>query len=147
MRQVKSCGFLLLRQEPERSFLLMQHPTRWDLPKGHVEEGESELECAYRELYEETGIEAHDLDQEEKFRFTLEYSVADRQNPEETAHKTLVIFLGWLRNSVSIEVTEHESYQWFPWAPPHEVQPQTIDPLLAAVETFLATSGHDDAPE
>ena len=125
----------------------MQHPTRWDLPKGHVEQGESELECAYRELYEETGIEAHDLDQEEKFRFTLEYSVADRQNPEETAHKTLVIFLGWLRNSVSIEVTEHESYQWFPWAPPHEIQPQTIDPLLAAVETFLATSGHDDAPE
>jgi len=75
MRLVKSCGFLLLRQEPERSFLLMRHPTRWDLPKGHVEEGESELECAYRELYEETGIEAHDIDWDEKFRFTLEYPV------------------------------------------------------------------------
>jgi len=145
MRQVKSCGFLLLRREPERSFLLMRHPARWDLPKGHVEQGESELECAYRELYEETGIEAHDLDQDEKFRFTLEYPVVDRQDPEETTHKTLVIFLGWLRNSVSIEVTEHESYQWFRWDPPHAVQQQTIDPLLSAVETFLASSDPVDS--
>ena len=140
MRQVKSCGFLLLRREPEVSFLLMRHPTRWDLPKGHVEQGENELQCAYRELYEETGIKEEDLEHDEKFRFTLEYPVVDRENPEETAHKTLVIFLGWLRNSVSIEVTEHESYQWFPWDPPHEVQTQTIDPLLSDVETFLASS-------
>ena len=137
MRQVKSCGFLLLRREPERSFLLMRHPARWDLPKGHVEQGESELECAYRELYEETGIAAHDLDQDEKFRFTLEYPVVDRQDSEETAHKTLVIFLGWLRNSVAIEVTEHESYQWFCWDPPHTVQQQVIDPLLSTVEDFF----------
>jgi len=145
MRQVKSCGFLLLRQEPERSFLLMRHPARWDLPKGHVEEGESELECAYRELYEETGIAADDIDWDEKFRFTLEYPVVDRQDPEETAHKTLVIFLGWLRNAIAIEVTEHESYQWFRWDPPHAVQQQTIDPLLSAVETFLASSDPVDS--
>lgn len=145
MRQVKSCGFLLLRQEPERSFLLMRHPTRWDLPKGHVEQGESELQCAYRELYEETGIKEDDLECDENFRFTLEYPVVDQQDAEETAHKTLVIFLGWLRHSVSIEVTEHESYQWFRWEPPHEVQPQTIDPLLSAVETFLASSDPVDS--
>ena len=140
MRQVMSCGFLLLRREPELSFLLMRHPTRWDLPKGNVEAGENELQCAYRELYEETGIKEEDLDYDENFRFTLEYPVVDRQDPEKTADKTLVIFLGWLRHAVSIEVTEHESYEWFRWNPPHAVQQQTIDPLLSAVEEFLASS-------
>ena len=56
MRQLKSCGVILFRKEPVLSFLLMKHPERWDLPKGHVDEGETELECALREMEEETGI-------------------------------------------------------------------------------------------
>lgn len=32
-------------------------PNQWDLPKGHVEEGESTVLSAVRELYEETGLE------------------------------------------------------------------------------------------
>ncbi|MEC9003599.1 MAG: NUDIX domain-containing protein [Planctomycetota bacterium] len=141
MRQVKSCGFLVMRREPEISFLLMQHPNRWDLPKGHVDPGEDELQCAYRELWEETGIQEADLQRDEAFRFTLEYPVVDREYPQETAHKTLVIFLGWLGKDVPIKVTEHDSYQWFPWNPPHQVQATTIDPLLAAATEFL--SGRD----
>ena len=137
MREVKSCGFLLFRRQPELSFLLMRHPTRWDLPKGHVDAGEDELQCAYRELQEETGIEARDVNYEEVFRFTLQYEVADRQEPAKTAHKTLVIFLGWLQAPVSIDVSEHESYQWFCWDPPHTVQQQVIDPLLRTVEDFF----------
>ena len=137
MREVKSCGFLLFRRQPELSFLLMRHPTRWDLPKGHVDAGEDELQCAYRELQEETGIEARDVNYEETFRFTLQYQVADRQEPAKMAHKTLVIFLGWLQAPVSIDVSEHESYQWFCWDPPHTVQQQVIDPLLRTVEDFF----------
>lgn len=34
----------------------------WDLPKGHVDEGETELQCTLRELYEETGISADDIE-------------------------------------------------------------------------------------
>jgi hypothetical protein len=36
-----------------------------------------------------------------------------------------------------LQTTEHDSYQWFPWLPPHEIQAQTIDPLLAEVERFV----------
>ena len=50
MRQPLSCGFLILRGQPIDSFLLMKHPRRWDLPKGHLDEGETELQCALREL-------------------------------------------------------------------------------------------------
>ncbi len=38
--------------------LLMIHRNgRWDLPKGHWEEGESIAECALREVEEETGVD------------------------------------------------------------------------------------------
>ena len=53
---IKACGFLVFRDVPDPSFLLMKHPKRWDLPKGHVDPGESEVETALRELHEETGL-------------------------------------------------------------------------------------------
>lgn len=58
--------------------------------------------------------------------------------------KTLVVFLGRLTRSVEIEVTEHEGYRWFPWSPPHSIQTQTIDPLLAAVDAFLRSRPVDE---
>ena len=51
MRQKKSCGFIVMRKNPQLSFLLMQkNSRRYDLPKGHIEPGETELECAIREI-------------------------------------------------------------------------------------------------
>ena len=42
----------------ERGEVLMIYSRRrWDLPKGHVDEGESDDECAVREVGEETGVE------------------------------------------------------------------------------------------
>ena len=52
MRKLKSCGVIVMRTKPQLSFLLMQHPDRYDLPKGHIEAGEAEWDCALRELYE-----------------------------------------------------------------------------------------------
>ncbi len=43
--------------ESDKSRLLMIHRGgRWDLPKGHWEEGETIEECAVREVEEETGV-------------------------------------------------------------------------------------------
>ncbi len=59
MQQEHSCGFILFR-EPERGkryYLLLHYRAgHWDFPKGHVEEGEGEIQTAMRELEEETGI-------------------------------------------------------------------------------------------
>ncbi|HEY9740619.1 MAG TPA: NUDIX domain-containing protein [Coleofasciculaceae cyanobacterium] len=76
MQKIKSCGVIVIRTKPQWSFLLMQHPTRYDLPKGHIEVGEDELGCALRELHEETGIEASHLQLDEKFRFILPIKLA-----------------------------------------------------------------------
>ncbi len=140
MREVMSTGFLILRRQPEVSFLLLRHPDRWDLPKGHLDPGETPAECALRELEEETGIGREDISIVEGFEFRLVYPVRDRQQPSEMAEKTLLVSLAWLRHPVDVKVSEHGSYRWVTWSPPHRIQQQTIDPLLACAETFLAGS-------
>ena len=105
MAEVKSCGVIVFRESPQKSFLLMKHKTRWDLPKGHVDPGETEMECALRELVEETGIEAGQIRIDQDFEFRHFYTV-NRKNGD-AYDKELVIYLGWLSENVEIEVTEH----------------------------------------
>lgn len=136
--QVRSCGVIVFRREPQLSFLLMKHRDRWDLPKGHVDPGESDVACALRELSEETGISDKLLELAPDFRYETYYEVLDRRYPLSPAHKTLVIFLGWLAQDVPIEVTEHEGHRWFDWSPPHRIQERTIDPLLAYLERYFS---------
>ena len=80
MPEVKSCGLLIVRGEPVREFLLMRHADRWDLPKGHVDPGETEMQCALRELREETGIAATDIELIDGFRFTTQYPVRAKKS-------------------------------------------------------------------
>jgi 8-oxo-dGTP pyrophosphatase MutT (NUDIX family) len=136
MNVAKSCGFLVVRGDPAREFLLMRHADRWDLPKGHVDPGETELQCALRELREETGIGVTDIELVGGFRFESHYPVRAK-NSGELYEKTLVVFLGRLQRNVPIVVTEHLGYEWFAWNPPHQIQATTIDPLLDSLAHFL----------
>ncbi len=136
MAELKSCGVLVFRGEPIREFLLMRHADRWDLPKGHVDPGETEVQCALRELREETGIAATDVELVEGFRFESHYQVRAKKSDRQY-DKTLVIFLGRLKRDVPITVTEHIGYEWLAWNPPHKIQAWTIDPLLAELKRFF----------
>jgi bis(5'-nucleosidyl)-tetraphosphatase len=139
MSLLKSCGFLIVRGDPVREFLLMRHDYRWDLPKGHVDGAETEIECALRELAEETGIAKGDIEIVPEFRYEAHYPVRSRQDGQ-VVDKTLVIFLGRLKRDVSIALSEHPGFQWFRWQPPHHIQTRTIDPLLAHLEAFCSQS-------
>ena len=136
MSEVKSCGVLVIRGEPIREFLLMRHADRWDLPKGHVDPGETEIQCALRELSEETGLAATYVELIDGFRFESRYQVRAKKS-DKLYDKTLVIFLGLLVRDMPIVITEHQGFEWFAWSPPHRIQVWTIDPLMAAVESFL----------
>jgi 8-oxo-dGTP pyrophosphatase MutT (NUDIX family) len=132
---LKSCGILIVRGSPLREFLLMRHADRWDLPKGHVDPGETEIECALRELQEETGITSDAIEIDPAFRFTQEYRVLDRGAVRD---KTLVVFLATLIKPVEIQLTEHIGYEWFPWPPAQPIQAWTIDPLLHELSEHLS---------
>ena len=138
MIQPLSCGFLIVRGNPIESFLLMKHPRRWDLPKGHVDAGETELQCALRELYEETGIAAEDIEIASTFCYEHRYKVNQkRYGGKGFVEKKLLVYLAWLKKPVRIKVTEHDGYRWFDWSPPHRIQDLTIDSLLETLERHL----------
>ncbi len=54
-KYVEAAGGLVENEKGETLMIFCYR--RWDLPKGHVDEGESEAECAVREVAEETGVE------------------------------------------------------------------------------------------
>jgi bis(5'-nucleosidyl)-tetraphosphatase len=138
MKKTKACGVLVFRRQPQLSFLLMKHPHRYDLPKGHIEEGETEEQCALREMWEETGISFHSVRLQPGFRYSEVYHPYEARFGPGRVEKTLVIFIGWLLKESPITVTEHGDFEWRNWEPPHDIQRFTINPLLAECEKFFA---------
>ena len=139
---VFASGYLIFRRSNSLQFLLMRHPDRWDLPKGHVDPGESIFDAAKRELWEETAIPFDALWTDPTFAFVSRYWVSKRKTPEQKSLKELTIYLGLLLRPIELVCTEHPDYRWWDWNPPHRIQAQSIDPLLSAVEVHL--SAHRD---
>ena len=139
MKLPRSCGFLIVTGDPVDSFLLMEHKDRWDLPKGHVDPGESDMEAALRELEEETGFARDELLVDSRFCYEQKYLVGGgRYGAGGTVEKTLRIFLAAISDPLVPELTEHIGFRWFPWNPPHTIQEWTIDPLLAQLDAHLS---------
>ena len=93
----KSCGCIVFNNNK----VLVEESLSgfYGFPKGHIENGESEEECAIRETLEETGIRARvDLND----RFVISYLVHDI-NP-----KSVVYFISSLVGSDDISIQEEE---------------------------------------
>lgn len=83
MKKEKSCGAIVIK---DNKVLLVKHDIgHWGLPKGHVEENESEKETAIRETKEETNIDIKIISE---FRKVITY-----QTKEDTI-KDVVFFIG-----------------------------------------------------
>ena len=93
MRYITSCGFVAYREESgENCYLLIKSPSGdVGFPKGPMEEGESEMDTARRELKEETNVEVEAID---GFRRQIEDPL--RRIPD--AVKRVVYFLGECTN-------------------------------------------------
>ena len=135
---VRAAGILLMTRKGTTKFLLMRHKSRWDLPKGHSEEGETFLDTALRETEEETGIARSHIMMDDEFRFDLTYPVTYKKSGDQIFTKQVRYFLGYVDSPMELKLTEHDSAKWFDWEPPHTIQSQTIDPLLAAIENHLS---------
>ena len=103
MKEEKSCGCIVINDKNQ--VLLVHHNKgHWDFPKGHVEEGETEVQTATREVKEETGI---DVKINEKFRYTVKYS------PKEDVIKEVVFFLASnISENAEAQLEEVSEAEW-----------------------------------
>lgn len=72
MEKEKSCGCVIIKGE--EVLLVKQVKGHWGFPKGHVENGETEMQTAIREVKEETNI---DVEIQSERKFKEEYIIVD----------------------------------------------------------------------
>jgi 8-oxo-dGTP pyrophosphatase MutT (NUDIX family) len=107
----KGCGVVVVIVEEENKFLMILHAggvDNWGFPKGHIEQGETEIETALRELGEETGIiDIEILD----FPTILEEYSFEREGKQ--YHKINTYFIGIVKNKlIKVQETEISDYKW-----------------------------------
>lgn len=102
----KSCGVLPYRiVDGRKEFLLVfeQFSQCWSIPKGHMEAGETEVETALRELFEETGLAAQ-LDTSKSA--VIEYPISP------VGRKQVVFYLGEVSGTPRTREGEIEGFKW-----------------------------------
>ena len=107
----KSCGVVLFNSD---KVLLLRHSSissrgggHWDFPKGHIDDGETEIQTALRELEEETGIaHANVID---GFRETITYTFS---GGKKQIGKEVVFFIATTKESKVTLSHEHIDYSW-----------------------------------
>ncbi|MDR3253835.1 MAG: NUDIX domain-containing protein [Endomicrobium sp.] len=112
-----SCGAVIYKiQNNSPVFLLVMSKRngRWCFPKGHIENGENEIDTTKREIFEETGIKK--LKFIENFRQEDIYIInsALSSNRCEKVEKHSIYFLALaLENSMDFDRNEISKLKWF----------------------------------
>lgn len=114
----KSAGAIIFRKEEGKIYYLLLHypvgfrtsKDYWDLPKGHIEKGESVEETVKREVEEETGLK--DLKILKGFKETIKYFFT-------LQGKNILKFVTFLSaetKTKKVKISwEHTGYQWLPY--------------------------------
>lgn len=103
MKKEKSCGCIVLNEKKE-ILLILHNPGHWGLPKGHVEDGETEEQTAIREVKEETNI---DVEVNTNYRYSMVYS------PKEDVEKEVILFIAKnISNSCKPQLEEVQDIKW-----------------------------------
>ena len=104
MKYEKSCGAVVFTKINNNiKYLLIQNLSGiYGFPKGHVEHGETEVETALREVYEEVGIKIKLIN---GFRTEDEHLIPEKEN----TLKKIVYFLGEYDNQAFIYQKEELS--------------------------------------
>ena len=128
----KSCGAVVWRGTPEdhQYLLIQQRAGHWSFPKGHVEGRETEKETAYREIWEETGLET-EIDT--AFRQVVTYY------PKPNVIKDVIFFLASPTGGrEKVQEAELADLGWFTFAAARPlVTFATDEDVLLAAEDFI----------
>lgn len=125
MPKEKSAGAVVFIKENNEIFYLLLHygtsgkkkGGHWDFPKGHIEEGEKEIETVKREVEEETGIKdiriIQGFKQWIKYFFKASYGMTKEQAKGlPWTFKVVVFFLAETKTKEVSISHEHVGYKW-----------------------------------
>lgn len=139
MRKEKSCGAVVYKWEGETLYFLLEHMVQGhvSLPKGHVENDETEEETARREIREETGLEVRLFTD---FRRVITYS------PAQGVSKDVVFFLAEaLPGTMRRQESEVSDLLWLPYEEAVQALtfPSDRETLALALEKLQKMSSPD----
>ncbi|MCD5396369.1 MAG: NUDIX domain-containing protein [Candidatus Pacebacteria bacterium] len=113
----KSAGAVVFYKGKEIEYLLLHYPGStkkakdyWDFPKGHIEEGESEIDTVKREVYEETGLK--DIEILPGFKTFIKYFF---QKEGKKIFKIVVFYLAEAKTKKVKISPEHIEFLWLPF--------------------------------
>jgi len=127
-RPIIGVGVLVWR---EKQLLLGQRLAEkscWQFPGGHLEAGESVIQCARREVQEETGLDVHSF---RHLGYTDQAFVMSEKN-------YLTLFVSCISDTGDAEVMEPDKCAVWSWFGEHEQLPQ---PLFEPISLFLDQHG------
>jgi tRNA nucleotidyltransferase (CCA-adding enzyme) len=107
MQKERSCGVIIYQDNPDTRYLIVKSKANghWGFPKGHIEEDETEIDAARREVKEETGL---DVVIHEDFKLSMEYMIS-----QSAIRKEVILFLGTpTSTSVTIQESEIAMCKW-----------------------------------
>lgn len=122
MTYEKSCGAIIVKKD--QVFLVKQRKAGdYNFPKGHVEQGETEEETAYREVKEETNLSISILSQ---YRYDMSFQ------KDQTTKKEVVYFLASLLDDHDAKRLERELLE-MRWVDLDQVSDLIVYPELREV--------------
>jgi bis(5'-nucleosidyl)-tetraphosphatase len=134
----RTAGFVLYAEdEGERHYLLLRHRngTYWGFPKGHIENGETEVRAGLREVREETGIE--DIEIIPGFREVSSFWFSRDGRPTQ---KVVVHFLGRCSQEPVTLTREHLGARWVSYGEASDLLTfEDARKILAQADEFLRT--------
>jgi bis(5'-nucleosidyl)-tetraphosphatase len=136
----RSSGAVIFSNNKELNkseFLLLHYASgHWEFPKGNIEDGEDEVQAAYREIFEETGIQnVHFL---EGFRKNIQYYY---RRGDILIRKEVIFYLA-ITNTKEIALSnEHIGYAWKDYMEAmNQLTYKSAKDLLKEVKMFLETN-------
>lgn len=106
-----ACGAIIFREKNNKvEYLIIQHRNdgHWFFPKGKMEENETKMQCAQREILEETGLEnLRFID-----NFEIEYYYQFLRG-RQIVNKKVYFYIAEAGKNDKVRLSdEHQNYKW-----------------------------------
>ncbi|MBR3109149.1 MAG: NUDIX domain-containing protein [Clostridia bacterium] len=122
MNTLKSYKYVVVLTKYQDKIVLSRHRNRstWETQGGHIEKGETPLEAAKRELWEESGAQDFDI-----------HPLFDYWAADETSQANGQVFAAFVRSFASIPASEMKEIGFFDALPDNLTYPDITPKLFA----------------